>query len=56
VIFTLKLSRFTESFQARTGLVCSVLAILFSVTFPVERNTTIVFASASMLSLKRKQN
>jgi hypothetical protein len=50
VILTLELSGFTESFQTRTGLVRSVLTIFFSVAFPVERNATVVFASATMLS------
>lgn len=50
VVVALELAGFAETLLARAGLVRSVLAILFSVAFPVERNTTIVFSSATMLS------
>lgn len=50
VVVTLELSGFAETFFASAGLVRSVLTILFSIALPVERNATVVFASASMLA------
>lgn len=56
VVVTLELTGLAESFLTGARFVCSVLTILFAVTFPVERNATVVFASATMLTCITKRN